>query len=149
MDCDPSNISLESKPYLISISITIGVARPTSWTQNYRNTLGGSSNGNQDHVLVFILDTLLFTPGPLRFSSTPRRGRCPPSFFLNKYFTTISYMRAGSILPNLSYLFKCISELSSLEHFDTVKTWFEQYLEGEPEQDEDNHADAETLKRPK
>ena len=38
----PRNISLGSKPILISSLSTLGVARPTFWTQKYRTALGDS-----------------------------------------------------------------------------------------------------------
>ena len=50
--------------------------------QNYRTAIEGSRKGNQYRVLLFILDTLLFIPDPLRWYSNPRQGMCTPSIIL-------------------------------------------------------------------
>ena len=53
----------------------------------------------------------------------PKTGHVYPQYHIvfDNDFTTVPYMRAGSMTPNWSDLIKHSSELSTLEQFDTDK----------------------------
>ena len=79
-------------------------------------------------------------------SLNPNTGHMSPQYLIvfDDDFKTVPYKRAGAMPPNWSELVKCSSELSTLEQFDTAKTWFEQDLEGKTKRYEATSAAAET-----